>query len=91
MAPDTMDSVFRFSSAPDVPTLTSTTAVVPSLWKILANDAVPVASADESEVIELAVQTPLAADAAEVALSVRLARSVLPLNAVLALVGLVPL
>ena len=42
--PETMETVLRFRSAPDVPTVPSTTAVLPEV-RIRNHDAVPVASA----------------------------------------------
>jgi hypothetical protein len=90
VAPEEMDVVERFRSAPDVPTDPWTFAVPPDVTN-LKNDAVPVASADESDVIALAVRTPPDAAGANVELSGSCARSVFPLNAAPTFAGGVPL
>jgi hypothetical protein len=58
--PVTMLTVLRLIVAPLVPTSQSQTTVVPSLWNMRANEAVPVASADESDVMVPNVNVPLA-------------------------------
>jgi hypothetical protein len=86
--PATMLVVFKFRSDPDVPTFPSSTWVVPSDLTSRNHVAVPVASADESDVIELRVRTPLDAEGANVALQVSSASSVV---AVPPVAGRVPL
>jgi hypothetical protein len=58
--PATMLTVLRLIVAPLVPTSQSQTTVVPSLWNMRANEAVPVASADVSDVMVPNVNVPLA-------------------------------
>ena len=56
--PITMDTLSRIRLAAEVPTEPSHSAVVPSLLKTRNQVAVPVALADESAVMALAVATP---------------------------------
>jgi hypothetical protein len=57
-APDTMLVVLRITLAADVPTEPSNHTVVPLLARMRAHVAVPVALAEESSVMALAVMTP---------------------------------
>jgi hypothetical protein len=53
--PDVIDVVFRIRSAEAVPTVPCAVTVPPDCVKIRKNAAVPVASAEESDVIVFAV------------------------------------
>ena len=88
VAPDTIEVVDRFKSAPDVPTDISTILVPPEVVKV-AQVAVPVLPA-VAEVIEFAVSTPDEAAGAKVELSASEASKVLPDNAVSGFVGCAP-
>lgn len=81
--------VLRLRSPPEVLTVPWSTTVVKSGRSRRKKLAVPVAIA-VPEVIALAVNTPPEAAAAKVAEQVRVAKSVLPARAALALAGGVP-
>ncbi len=87
--PVTMLVVFRLMPAPEVPTVTSPTTVVPSVLYRRAKVAVPVATA-VPDVIAFAVMTPAAAEPKAVAPNVNVASNVLLLSAVFAFTGCVP-
>jgi len=72
----TMLTEFRLRSAPEVPTVPSKTWVEPPDCTIRNHVAVPVAFADESDVIAFNVNTPPDAAGANVALQVSSARRV---------------
>lgn len=87
--PTTIDVVPMLIAAPDVPTVASQSAVVPSLLKMRANVAVPLAAA-VPDVMALAVSTPAEGDPNAGFPNVSVASSVLPESAVFAFAGCVP-
>lgn len=87
--PATNETESKLMSEPEVPTVPCTTAAPPEVRR-RKNDAVPVASADESCVIDEKVSTPDDADGAAVADKANSASWVLPESALFTEAGGVP-
>ena len=90
LPPAVMLTLFRLRSDADVLTSPSTIAVEPAEFHSRKWEAVPLASADASEVIAFSVSTPPDEDGANVALHVSSASSV-PVIAAATFAGRVPL
>lgn len=88
VAPEVIATLFKFKSAPEVPTEKSTLRVPPDVVSV-PKVAVPVLPA-VAEVIAEAVKTPPDDAGANVAVQAKDASKVLPDNAVSGLVGCVP-